>query len=72
MSSLILSSRKLLRIKVTPDLHLTYSKNEGNLGLVLKMKNIDCFSILLTKHLKYTYLYLFKFDLYNIVALKAN
>ena len=44
------TSRKLLRIKVTPDLHLTYSKNGGNLGLVLKMKNIDCISILLTKH----------------------
>ena len=29
-----ISSRKLLRIKVTPDLHLTYSKNGGNLGLV--------------------------------------
>ena len=36
------ASRKLLRIKVTPDLHLTYSKNGGNLGLVLKMKNIAC------------------------------
>ena len=34
------SSRKLLRTKVTPDLYLTYSKNGGNLGLVLKMKNI--------------------------------
>ena len=67
-----LSSRKLLRIKVTPDLHLTYSKNGGNLGLVLKMKNIDCLSILLTKHVKYTYLYLFKFVLYSIVAFKAN
>ena len=44
------SSRKLLRIKVTPDLHLTYSKNGGNLALVLKMKNIDCISILSTKH----------------------
>ena len=32
------ASRKRLRIKVTPDLHLTYSKNGGNLGLVLKMK----------------------------------
>ena len=51
------SSRKLLRIKVTPDLHLTYSKNGGNLGLVLKMKNIACISILLTKPVKYTYLY---------------
>ena len=65
-------SRKLLRIKVTPDLHPTYSKNGGNLGLVLKMKNIACISILLTKHVKYTYLYLFKFVLYSIVAFKAN
>ena len=68
----VLSSRKLLRIKVTPDLHLTYSKNGGNLGLVLKMKNIACISILLIKHVKYTYLYLFKFVLYSIVAFKAN
>ena len=67
-----LASRKLLRIKVTPDLHLTYSKNGGNLGLVLKMKTIACISILLTKHVKYTYLYLFKFVLYSIVAFKAN
>ena len=66
------TTRKLLRLKVTPDLHLTYSKNGGNLGLVLKMKNIDCISILLTKHVKYTYLYLFKFVLYSIVAFKAN
>ena len=29
------SSRKLLRIKVTPDLHLTYSKTGGNLGFPL-------------------------------------
>ena len=57
------SSRKILRIKVTPDLHLTYSKNGGNLGLVLKMKNIACISVLLTKHVKYTYLYLFQFVL---------
>ena len=28
------TSRKHLRTKVTPDLHLTYSKNGGNLGLV--------------------------------------
>ena len=26
------SSRKHLRTKVTPDFHLTYSKNGGNLG----------------------------------------
>ena len=64
------SSRKLLRIKVTPDLHLTYSKNGGNLGQVLK--NIACISILLTKHVKYTHLYLFKFVLYSIVAFKGN
>ena len=67
-----LTSRKFLRIKVTSDLHLTYSKNGGNLGLVLKMKNIVCLWILLTKHVKYTYLYLFKFVLYSIVAFKAN
>ena len=67
-----ISSRKLLRIKVTPDLHLTYSKNGGKLGLVLKMKNIACISILLTNHVNYTYLYLFKFVLYSIVAFKAN
>ena len=66
------ASRNLLRIKVTPELHLTYSKNGGNLGLELKMKNIACISILLTKHVKYTYLYLFKFVLYSIVAFKAN
>ena len=65
-------SRKLLRIKETPDLHLTYSKNGGNLGLELKMKNIAFLPILLTKHVKYTYLYLFKFVLYSIVAFKAN
>ena len=69
---IIHASRKLLRIKVTPDLHLTYSKNGGNLGLVLKMKNLACLSILLTKHVKCTYLYLFKFVLYSIVAFKAN
>ena len=51
--------QKPLHIKVTPDLHLTYSKNGGNLGLVLKMKNIACLSILLTKHVKYSYLYFF-------------
>ena len=66
------TSRKLLRIKVTPDLHLSYSKNGGNLGLVLKMKNMACLSILLTKHVKYTYLYLFRFVLYSTVAFKAN
>ena len=39
------TSRKLLCIKVTTDLHLTYSKNGGNLRLVLNMKNIACLSI---------------------------
>ena len=72
IQALLLSSRKRLRIKVTPDLHLTYSKNGENLGLVLKMKNIACIPILLTKHTKDTYLYLFKFVLYSIVAFKAN
>ena len=32
------TSRKYLRTKVTPDFHLTYSKNGGNLGLVLNDK----------------------------------
>ena len=59
-------------VEDAPDLHLTYSKNGGSLGLVLKMKNIGCISILLTKHVKYTYLYLFEFILYSIVAFKAN
>ena len=66
------TSRKHLHIKVAPDLHLTYSKNGGNLGLKLKKKNIACLSILLTKYINYTYLYLFKFVLYTIVAFKAN
>ena len=71
-SACAFTSRTLLRIKVTPDLHLTYSKNGGNLGLVLKMKKVACISILLTKRVKYSYLYLFKFVLYSIVAFKAN
>ena len=66
------SSQKLLRIKVTADLHLKYGKNGGNLGLVLQMKNIACISILLIKHVNYSYLYLFKFVLYSIVVFKAN
>ena len=66
------ASGKLLRIKGTPDSHLTYNKNGGHLGLVLKMKNIACISILLTKHVKYTYLGLFEFVLYSSVAFKAN
>ena len=68
----MVSSGKILRIKVTLYLHLTYNKNGGNLGLVLKMKNIACLSILLTKYVKYTYLYLFKFVLYSMAAFKAN
>ena len=66
------TSRKLLRIKVTPDLHLTCSKNWRNMGLVLKIKIIACISIFLTKHVKYTYFYLLKFGLYSIVAFKVN
>ena len=42
------------------------------MGLVLKIKNTAYISILLTEHVKYTYLYLLKFVLYNIVAFKAN
>ena len=43
-----------------------------NLGLVLKMKNIACLSIVMTTLVKYTYLYLFEVVLYSIVAFKAN
>ena len=32
----MVSSRKHLRTKIPPDLHLKYSKTGGNLGLVLK------------------------------------
>ena len=49
-----------------------YKSNPRNLGLVLKMENIACISILLTKHVQYTYLYLFKFVLYSIIAFKEN
>ena len=63
-----MTSRKLFRIKVTADLHLTYSRNGGNQGLVLKMKNIACISILLTKYVKYTYLYfIFKYLFYTVL-----
>ena len=64
------SSRKHLHMKVAPDLHLTYtgSKKQGNLGLVLKMINIACFSILLIKHVKYFYFNLFKLVSYNILT----
>ena len=65
-------SRKRLRMQITPDLHLTRSKNGGNLRLVLKRTNVASLSIFLTNHVKYTYLYLFKFVLYSIVAFKAT
>ena len=35
-----ITSRKRLHTKVTPDLHLTYSINGGNLGLVLKRQKV--------------------------------
>ena len=43
-------------------------KNGGNLGLVLKIKNTACISILLTNRVKYTYLYVIEFVLYSIVT----
>ena len=66
------ASRKLLRLKVTPDLHLRYIKNGETWGWYWKWKNIACLSILLKIQVKYTYLYLFKFVLYSIVAFNAN
>ena len=35
-----MSSRKRLRTKVTPDLHLTYSKTGGNQGLIINGKRL--------------------------------
>ena len=52
------TSRKLLRIKVTPDLHLTYSKNGGNLGLILKIKNYSLYLNFIDKTCK-IYLFIF-------------
>ena len=71
---LVISITETSPYKITLDLHLTYIKNWGNLGLVLKMKNIASLSILLTKHIKYTglYLFIFFFFFYSIVACKAN
>ena len=50
------TSRKRLRTKVTPDLHLTCSKNGGNLGLIkngkkwLFLHKIICCGDLLDSH----------------------
>ena len=44
----LLSSRKHLRTKVTPDFHLTFSKNGGKSGVGIKMiksYNLQYFSI---------------------------
>ena len=37
------TSRKHLRTKVTPDIHLTYSKNGGKSGVGIKMIKMDNF-----------------------------
>ena len=63
------TSRKLLRIKVTPDLHLTYSKNGGNLGLVQKNEKYSLYLNFIDKTCK---IYLLIFVLYSIVAFKAK
>ena len=55
---LLESSGKLLRIKVTQDLHLTYSKNRGNLGLVLKMKKYSLYLNFIDKTCK-IYIFIF-------------
>ena len=39
------TSRKLLRTKVTPDFHLTYSKNGGNLVSESKWFKMENFNI---------------------------
>ena len=42
---LCLASQKHLRTKVTPDFHITYSKNGGNLGLESKLLKVKIFDI---------------------------
>ena len=37
------TSRKHLRTKVTPDIHLTYSENGGKSGVGIKMIKMDNF-----------------------------
>ena len=51
------ASRKLLRIKVTPDLHLTYSKNGGN-GVVIENEKYSLYLNVIDKTCK-IYLFLF-------------
>ena len=52
------TSRKLLCIKVTPDLHLTYSKNEGNHGVGIENEKYSLYLNFIDKTFK-IYLFLF-------------
>ena len=65
------SSRKLLHIKVTPALHLTYIKKWGKPGVGIENKKYSLYLNFIDKTCKYTYLHLFKFVLYSIVAFKV-
>ena len=65
-------SRKLLRIKVTPDLHLTYSKKRGKPGVGMENEKYSPYFNFIDKTCKICLLYLFKFVLYSIVAFTAN
>ena len=52
------SSRKLLRIKVTPDLHLTYSRNGGKVGLAIENEKYSLYLNFIDKTCK-IYLFIF-------------
>ena len=63
------TSRKLLRKKVTPDLHLTYSKNRGKPRVGIENEKYSLSLNFIDKTCK---IYLFIFVLCSIVAFKAN
>ena len=55
------SITKPLRKNVTSDLHLTYSKNLGKPGVGIENEKYSLSLNFIDTHVKYTYLYLFKF-----------
>ena len=54
----VLTSRKCLCIKVAPDLHLTYSKNWGNLGFGIENEKYSLYLNFIDKTCK-IYLFIF-------------
>ena len=63
------SSRKQLRIKITPDLHLTYSKKRGKPGVGIENDKHILFLNIFDKTCKHILiLYLFKIVLYSTIT----